>query len=924
MFSGRSPSLGRPRTLLSLCASGLLFLASFGHALGQKAAGEIRIEVRDPSGAALQASGRLENLASGTDQAFRTDAQGKHTFEGLAYGRYRLQVSAAGFASQSLSLDVQSADPLSREVTLSLSAPAFQVDVVGTTPLPGVGRSLDEIPAPVQAATERDIEQSGALDLSDFLNRRLSGVYLNEVQGNPVQPDLNYRGYTASPLLGTPQGISIYMDGVRLNQPFGDVVSWDLIPRIAIQETTLMPGSNPMFGLNTLGGAISLQTKDGRSQPGTSLQLSGGSFGRKIGELEHGGSTAGGLNWYLASTLLFEDGWRTSSPSNVRQFFGNVGRQGAKTVVGLSVAYANNSLIGNGLQEQRLLARDYSSVYTKPDVTANRAPFFNLRARHSPSGSLSFAGNAYYRYIRTNTLNGDINEDSLDQSVYQPNAAERAALAAAGYRGFPTAGENAANTPFPSWRCIAQSLLRDEPAEKCNGLLNRSNTKQHNYGLSGQVSWFGSPGGKRNQFTAGAAYDRNKVDFAQSTQLGYLNPDRSVTGVPSFADGVTGGDEDGVPFDTRVDLNGKISTGSVYATDTISAGSRLNLVLSGRYNRTTINNYDRILTLAGPGSLTSRNVFDRFNPAAGLTFKAAGSVNVFFGYSEGNRAPTSIELGCADPEQPCKLPNAMAGDPPLQQVVTRTLDAGVRGGLEKNLRWSLSWFRADNRNDILFVASEQTGFGYFKNFGKTLRQGVEVDVNSRIWRVNLGGGYTFLDATFRSPEQVNGTGNSTNEEAEDGIPGVEGVIEIRPGNRMPLIPQHMLKAYADIEVTSRFLVDLGLVAISSSYARGNENNLHEADGVHYLGSGKSPGYAVVNLGARYRAHRNLEFFVQANNLFDRKYYTGAQLGPTGFTSTGNFVARPFPAVSGEYPLQQVTFLAPGAPRSAWAGLRLRF
>ena len=227
--------------------------------------------------------------------------------------------------------------------------------------------------------------------------------------------------------------------------------------------------------------------------------------------------TRKGLNWYLASDLLFEDGWRESSPSNVRQFFGNVGWQGSKTVLGLSVSYANNSLIGNGLQDQGFLQRDYNSVYTKPDITANRSPFVNLRARHSPSSRLSLSGNLYYRYIRTNTLNGDINEDSLDQAVYQPNAAERAALTAAGYTGFPTAGESAANTPFPFWRCIAQSLLRDEPAEKCNGLLNRSNTKQHNYGLSGQVSWFGTTDGKRNQFTAGGAYDRNKVDFAQST-----------------------------------------------------------------------------------------------------------------------------------------------------------------------------------------------------------------------------------------------------------------------------------------------------------------------------------------------------------------------------------------------------------------------
>ena len=143
----------------------------------------------------------------------------------------------------------------------------------------------------MQTATEAQIAESGALDLSDFLNRRLNGVYVNEVQGNPFQPDLNYRGYTASPLLGTPQGLSVYMDGVRLNQPFGDVVSWDLIPRVAIAEMTLVPGSNPLYGLNTLGGAVSIQTKDGLDNiAARQLELSGGSFGRGSVEFEHGGA----------------------------------------------------------------------------------------------------------------------------------------------------------------------------------------------------------------------------------------------------------------------------------------------------------------------------------------------------------------------------------------------------------------------------------------------------------------------------------------------------------------------------------------------------------------------------------------------------------------------------------------------------------
>ncbi|MEP7338861.1 MAG: TonB-dependent receptor [Acidobacteriota bacterium] len=912
------------KTRLLFLAVVLLAMGGSAQAQSRQSSGELRLEVKDPSGKAIEATGKLDNLSTGASRKFQTDAQGRQRFEALLFGRYRLEVSQEGFATQSVLIDVQSSAPIARTVTLALGGLAFKVDVIATTPLPGVDLDPNEIPAPVQAATWRDVEQSGALELSDFLNRRLGGVHVNEIQGNPFQPDVNYRGYTASPLLGTPQGLSVYMDGVRLNQPFGDVVSWDLIPRIAISEITLMPGSNPLFGLNTLGGALSIQTKDGRSQQGTSLQLSGGSFGRGMAEFEHGGFNAKGLNWYLGSTLFYEDGWRDDSPSNVRQFFGKLGWQGAKTTLSATVAFANNLLTGNGLQEQRFLDRDYASVYTKPDITGNRSPFVNLTARHSVTNRLNISGNVYYRYIRTNTFNGDINEDSLDQSLYQPSAAERAALTKAGFTGFPTSGENAANTPFPFWRCLAQVELRDEPSEKCNGLLNRSNSQQRNYGMSGQMTWFGTPRGHRNQFTAGAAYGGNSVGFQQSSQLGYLNPDRSITGVNAFGDGVTGGSVDGEPYDTRVDLRGRIHTGSVFATNTLLVGHALNLTLSGRYNRTVIDNKDHINPGGGPGSLDGHHTFDRFNPAVGLTFSPLHALNAYVSYTEGSRAPTSIELGCADSNTPCKLPNALAGDPPLEQVVTRTVEAGLRGGVEGKWNWNAGWFRADNRQDILFVASEQTGFGYFKNFGKTRRQGMKFDVNGQLWRMGLGSSYTFLDATFQSPEEVNGSSNSANEEALEGLRGVEGLIGINPGARIPLIPQHMFKAFANLQATAKLSVDFGLVALSGAYARGNENNLHQPDSQFYLGSGRSPGYSVANLGARYQVTRWLQFFAQINNLFDRHYYTAAQLGPTGFTGTGNFIARPFAAVGGEFPVVHATFYAPGAPRGAWAGIRLKF
>jgi outer membrane receptor protein involved in Fe transport len=796
------------------------------------------------------------------------------------------------------------------------------VTVVGTTPLPGVDLPLGKVPTPVQVATANDIEASGALNLTDLLNRRFTAVHVNEMQNNPFQADLNYRGYTASPLLGTPQGVSVYMDGMRLNQPFGDVVSWDLIPRSAISSTTLMPGSNPIFGLNTLGGALSIQTKDGRSHPGTSVQATYGSHLRRAIELEHGGTHGTDLDWYLTGNVLREDGWRDDSPSKVGQFFGKLGWHRGTTGVNLSTAFADNSLVGNGLQDVQLLEDEYAGVYTKPDRTGNRATLLNMAARHNYSDRVRVSGNAYYRHIRTTTFNGDINEDSLDQAVYQPGAAELAALAAAGYTGVPASGATAANTPFPFWRCIGNVLLRDEPGEKCNGLINRTNTRQHNEGVSGQLTFTGSAGTRENQFTAGAAYDHGSVRFAQSSQLGYLNPDRSITGLNAFGDGVTGGDVDGEPYDTRVDLDGSVHTSSVYATDTLSVNGRWHVTLSGRYNRTTVNNRDQINPGGGPGSLDGEHVFSRFNPAAGLTVDLPRAVNFYAGYSEGSRAATSIELGCADPEEPCKLPNAMAGDPPLQQVVTRTFESGVRGG--QRVSWTIGGFHADNNDDIIFVTSDQTGFGYFRNFGKTRRYGLEASIHTRVGRATVGAGYTFLSATYQSEETLNGESNSTNDEAEDGARGLEGTIEVEPGDRMPLIPRHMFKTFADIQVAPRLSLELDVMAVSSSFARGNENNQHEADGTYYLGDGTAPGYGVVDIGARYAVHEKLELVARVSNLFDRQYYSAAQLGPAGFTSSGTFIARAFPAVGGEFPVAQTTFYAPGAPRQFSIGTRIRF
>lgn len=795
------------------------------------------------------------------------------------------------------------------------AAPLLATVVVSATPLPGAGLQDEQMPANVQTLGKSIIADTGSMNVPDLLNRHLGSVFINDIQGNPYQPDVSYRGFTASPLLGTPQGLSVYMDGVRLNQPFGDVVSWDLIPRSAIASLDLMPGSNPLFGLNTLGGALAIQTKDGLHNPGTAVQALYGSHDRQSIEFEHGGRNDQGLNWYVTGNGFKENGWREDSPSKLGQLFGKIGWMDDATEVSLTAALADSKLNGNGMQEQRLLERDYRSVYTKPDETKNRSLFLNLAANHQATDALLLSGNAYYRKIRTSTFNGDVNDDSLDQSVYQPTAAEQTALAAAGYSGFPSRGANASNTPFPFWRCIANVLRSDEPAEKCNGRINHTETSQENYGLTGQFSLSGKLGEHKNQFTAGAGYDASRVSFQQTAQFGYLNPDRSIQPVNFFADG-TEIDDSGNPIDSRVDLIGRTRTWSLFATDTVSIRDTLHVTMSGRYNQTTVHNRDQLNPGGGSGSLDGDHRFSRFNPAVGASWIVNRAFNVFAGYNEGSRTPTAVELGCADPATPCKLPNAMAGDPPLKQVVTKTWEAGMRGTIGRKTHWNAGIFRADNIDDILFVADNAAGFGYFRNFGKTRRQGIELGIDSQIGQVSFSANYTYLNATFQSAEVLNGDANSSKD--------ANGNIAIRPGDRMPLIPAHVFKAHVDWQAMPAWTVGLGMQAVSSSLARGNENGQHQPDGTYFLGSGKAPGYAIFDLSARYKAARQWSLFAQVNNLFDRKYVTGAQLGTTAFTAQGNYIARPFSAAGDNSSLVRSTFYAPGAPRTLWVGVRYEF
>ncbi len=747
-----------------------------------------------------------------------------------------------------------------------------QVTVVGTTPLPGLGTPINLVPANVQTATSKDIDRQKTLDLADFMNQNLNGVFINETQDNPFQPDVNFRGFTASPLLGTPEGLSVYVDGVRINESFGDVVNWDLIPQSAIANITLMPGSNPLFGLNTLGGALSVQTKSGAQYPGTSITAYGGSYGRRSAEFETGGSK-GKFDYFLTGNWFDEDGWRPSSPSHVRQLFGKAGWQDEVTDVDVSYAYADTNLTGNGLTPEDMIAQlGRKAVFTTPDNTKNHLNFINARASHFLREDLLLAGNVYFRQLETRTFNGDVNDAYSDD-----------------YNNSIAPGGNCAGDPDPD--ACAAAEFADE-----TGVNHRTSTGQRTYGATAQLTYSGNVFARKNQLTFGASYDKGHSDFIQTEQDATITPARST---------VANGD-----VEENVSLYGNNRNYGLYATDTFSVNELVHVTASLRYNDTRVQLEDRLGT-----DLNGDHAFRRLNPAIGVNLTPSKNLTIYADYNEGSRAPTAIELGCADPTQPCKLPNAFAADPALQQVVAKTFEVGARGNLiGKLLGWSSAVFHTASNNDIQFISSQLSGAGYFDNVGRTRRQGLELTLFGEVAkRFRWHAGYSFVDATYRTPLTLVSQNNST---ADD-----NGFIQVAAGNRLPLIPRHTGKLEAEYDISGQWTVGANLIAASGQFVRGNENNRHQ-QGVNDAGetfehSGRIGGYALLNLNSSYRFTPYWEVFGRVNNVFDRDYATSGQLTSNPFDSSGHFNANP-----ANWP--NVTAISPSMPRAYWAGMRLSF
>jgi len=357
--------------------------------------------------------------------------------------------------------------------------PAFQV--VATTPVTGLGFDRDKVPAMVQTLPAEDFSRVYSPNVTQTLHQRVPGVFTSDVEGSEFAYDLHYRGFTASPLQGTPQGLAVYMQGIRVNEAFGDTVNWDLIPTIAIGRADVWT-NNPAFGLNALGGAISFQMKDGFTYRGMEFDASGGSYGRVGGSLQYGVRN-GEWALYLAAQGLKDDGWRYQSPSRIARFYGDLGWKGTDAEVHLVASAADNFFGVIGPTPVELLNNDYRSIFTWPQTTRNQAQLLALNGRYAVTDHWTVQSNLYVRQFQQAHVDGTEPSSSAAVARRATRCSTRCAWKTTDSPpsrrriskfSTPTTGRSIAHqvaaTPAPprrGGRSTARGPTRSPPAEPC-------------------------------------------------------------------------------------------------------------------------------------------------------------------------------------------------------------------------------------------------------------------------------------------------------------------------------------------------------------------------------------------------------------------------------------------------------------------------
>lgn len=725
---------------------------------------------------------------------------------------------------------------------------------------PGGGSDLDEALSADSAA----IRGAGRPDLLQALARSAPALSLQDAQGNPWQPNLVYRGFTASPLQGQAQGLAVYLDGVRFNQPFGDTVQFDLLPEAAIERVDLLDTS-PVYGLNALGGAVVIATKTGRSAPGLLLSGSLGSYGAAEGVAEAGWSGERG-SAYVALQQSHEGGWRRFSPSTLLNGYADLGWDGSDGGLHLKLIGADTDLTGNGSAPVELLRADRRAVFTHPDNTRNRYGRVSLHPWLALGGQTRIEASLYLQQLNQRTLNGDAAD------IEPCDADEEAGLlcleTAAGNEESVLVGADGDEVP-------------DLLGGRVYGVLNGSRTRTIAKGVLAQIVDRRPLGGGENVLAAGFSHDRSRTRFDSSTELGALTLTRGVDGLGPVID-----QPDGAI--APVSLVARTRYTGLFVSETLPIAPGLTLEAGLRWNEARIALDDRI-----GSALDGTHRFRRLNPGLELNWQSGPALKLRAGYAQSNRAPTPAELSCADEDAPCSLTNFFVADPPLKQVVAGSIELGAQGRAG-SFDWLVTGYRTTSRDDIQFVASTTRGRAFFRNIGRTRRQGLEATLGYRRGALSIRAGYAFTDATYRSPLLLNAADNP---QADD-----QGRIAVQPGDRLPGVPRHRGTVAIDY-AGEGWSLGGDVEAASGQYLFGDEANLER----------RTSPYFLANLRGSVRLAGALTMFAEVGNIFDARYATFGAFG-----ATDEVVLTEAPGAS------DPRSLGPGAPRRFTVGLSARF
>lgn len=764
------------------------------------------------------------------------------------------------------------------------SVESLEEVVIQTTPLPGPGVDLDDVPGNVQVLSASDISRQGTASLTSALDTGLSSININDDLADPFQPDILYRGFEASPVLGTPEGLAVYQSGVRINEAFGNTVNWDLISPNAIDKVEVI-SSSAVYGLNALGGAISVDMKNGFNYQGADLEASGGSFDQQNVTAEAGGHS-GALGFYVAARALDWRGWRFMSSDRLRDVYAALSLHTDVANFDLTYTRAQNSLNGQGPSPMQELDYLRSLAFTGPQTNVNDLNFVTLNGTIPLPGSWSVQTVLYYRQYGQSVLNGNTTDyepcDSTPGILCQPDGS--------------TPLTNAAGQSLPDISDGGQYYIGENDFELVSA-WGRGATLQ----ASNNAAIFG----RRNNLTIGGALDYASTTFYTGAQIGLVTsnlavePSNLIVDTPeNSAAAIANGD----PVPVSVDSVNK-SLG-VYFTDTFQATSALAITAGGRYNVANIDLVDQL-----GDNLTGWNRFVHFNPSIGATYKLLPSMTLYGGYSINTRTPTASEIECSNPLTPCLLPTDLAGDPPtLRQVVAHTIEIGLRGrmppavaGDTGQLTWNASVFRTVLEDDIYGIATSVSQ-GFFQNIGDTRREGVEIGLNYHEQRWSSYFNYSLVKAQFLTALTLNSPSNPYQNANQD--------IEVQPGDYLPGIPKNRIKAGVNFQVLSQWTVGASAEWVGSVYYVGDESNQLPP----------IPSYTVVDLETTYTPVQHVEIFASIDNLLNRKYGTwGILSDPTG---TG----APGVPVNGytNGPGVDNRFLSPAAPLEIFGGIRIQF